>query len=261
MNKRIVSIIASSLIFAVPVFAENSEEFSKSMDAYLQNDQNVEKIFSAVERVHRKKQEDMRKSMEEEQASKLEEQFKNPVKIEVGQAPLKGPANAKVTIVEFSDFQCPFCKRGASIVEDVLKAYPNEVKLYFKHLPLSFHENAKPAAIASLAAHKQGKFWEMHDKLFQNQSNLSEQSIQQYAKEIGLNMDKFQSDIKDEAIAKQVDADTELGQSLGVQGTPGFFVNGVLLSGAQPLPKFKEVIDRWLATKGAPAQAPSASKK
>ena len=123
------------------------------------------------------------------------------------------------------------------------------MKLVFKNLPLSFHKNAKPAAIAALAAGKQGKYWEMHDELFKKQRGLTAEYFLKSAETIGLNIDQFKKDLTDEALAKQVADDEKAARGLGINGTPGFLVNGVLLSGAQPLPAFKKVIDRWLAMK------------
>ena len=131
-------------------------------------------------------------------------------------------------------------------MEEVLKEYPDKVKLVFKHLPLGFHKEAKPAAIAANAAGRQGKFWEMHDLLFEKQRELNSDLYPKLAKQLGLDMDKFNADMKDEAIAKQVDEDAKQANKLGVRGTPGFFVNGVQVKGARPLSHFKKLIDRWL---------------
>ena len=173
--------------------------------------------------------------------------------LNVGNSFVKGPNNAPVKIYEFSDFQCPFCSRGASTIDQVVKEYGDKVQLVFKAYPLPFHKEAEPAHRAALAAGKQGKFWEMHDKLFQNQkayrgANMDELMVT-YAQEIGLNVDKFKKDYNDPATAKQVKAEMAEGGKVGVRGTPNFFVNGTRLSGAQPFPKFKEAIDAALKGK------------
>ena len=133
-------------------------------------------------------------------------------------------------------------------MDEVLKNYPDQVKVVFKNLPLSFHQQAKPAAIAALAAGRQGKYWEMHDALFANQQRLGEEDklFTELATKIGLNLEKFQKDIKDEVVAKQIEADLAQASKLSIFGTPGYFVNGVQVKGAQPFPQFKLVIDRWL---------------
>ena len=131
-------------------------------------------------------------------------------------------------------------------MDEVLKAYKNDVNLVFKNLPLPFHPEAKPAAVAALAAQEQGKFWEMHDALFKNQQTLGKDTYLKLAQELGLDMEKFKADLASEKLAKRVEEDAALASKHGVNGTPGFFVGGVLVSGAQPLPAFKTIIDRWL---------------
>lgn len=170
-----------------------------------------------------------------------------PIAAPVGsKTPAEGPANAKVTIVEISDFQCPFCSRAYTTLEELKKQYPKDVRILFINQPLPFHPHAKPSAIASLAAHKQGKFWEMYGKLFSNQQALGDENYQKWAKEIGLDMAKFNADIKDAEIAKQVERDMAMAKGLGVNGTPGFFINGVNVSGAQPIENFKKIIDEQI---------------
>jgi protein-disulfide isomerase len=257
MKMKLVLSLFCALALSVTTFGVGTanaqklsqEEFDKMMGTFLEKDANVEKLGNALETLFRKKREAQQKAAALDQEKQLEEQFKNPVKVDAGDSPVKGPKSAKVTIIEFSDFQCPYCKRGAERMDEVLKAYPNDVKLVFKNLPLPFHPEAKPSAIAALAAGKQGKFWEMHDALFNNQGALGEKLYDRLAKELGLDLAKFKKDLADPKIAKMVDEDAALATKLGIRGTPGFFVNGVQVRGAQPLPKFKEIIDRWLSMK------------
>ncbi len=162
---------------------------------------------------------------------------------------IKGPANAKVTIVEFSEFQCPFCKRVNPTMDQIVKEYGKDVRIVFKHNPLSFHKDAPYASQAALAAGKQGKFWEMHDMLFENQRQLKPEDIEKYAQELGLNMAKFKADAESDAIKKQIAADQALAGKVGARGTPTFFINGKKLRGAQPYPRFKEMIDAALGKK------------
>ena len=168
-------------------------------------------------------------------------------KVEIGDAYVKGPADAKITIVEWSDFQCPYCKRVGPTIDALKKEYGDDLRVAFKHNPLSFHSRATPAAVAAEAAGKQGKFWEMHDKLFENNKALGDEDILGYAKEIGLDTQQFQKDLKDSGIAKKVQAQQAQGMSLGARGTPAFFVNGRFLSGAQPVANFKKLIDEEVA--------------
>ena len=162
-------------------------------------------------------------------------------------APVLGPKFAKVTIVEFSDFQCPFCGRVEPTLKQVQQTYGKDVRIVWMNEPLPFHPNAKPAAQAALAAHLQGKFWQMHDKLFQDQQALDAAHYQQFAKELGLNLVKFQADMANPKTAARVEADASLAQSVGAGGTPNFFINGVQLVGALPFEQFKAAIDLQLA--------------
>jgi protein-disulfide isomerase len=161
----------------------------------------------------------------------------------IGDAPVKGPKNAKVTIVEWSDFQCPFCSRVEPTITQVLKEYPNDVRVAFKQLPLPFHNNAHPAAEAALAAKAQGKFWEMHAKLFGNQQALDRPSLEKYAQEIGLNVEKFKADLDSGKWKQKVDDELAEGNKIGARGTPSFFINGKSFVGAQPFEAFKGKID------------------
>ena len=175
---------------------------------------------------------------------------KAPVKITVGSAPSKGPANAKVTIVTYTDFECPFCSRFATNLDEAIKGNP-DVRIVLKQFPLPFHKNADLAAQASLAAHAQGKFWEMHDKIFANAKALTRADLEGYATETGLNMAKFKEALDKGTYAQQVKDETAEGQKIGVQGTPSWFVNGVFQSGALPPDAIKAKIAEFM-TKPAP---------
>jgi protein-disulfide isomerase len=164
-------------------------------------------------------------------------------KVAVGDAPVRGSKQPKVTVVEFSDFQCPYCSRAAATVTQVLKDYGNDIELAYRHNPLPFHNNAMPAALASEAARAQGKFWEMHDKLFAGQANLDRPSLDKYAQEIGLNMSKFKESMDKEQGKDRIKRDMDDAAKLGARGTPNFFINGRNLRGAQPIDAFKGVID------------------
>jgi protein-disulfide isomerase len=161
-------------------------------------------------------------------------------------APLRGPESAKVTIVEFADFQCPFCTRVNSTLTQIREQYPKDVKLVFKHLPLRIHPQAAGAHAAAEAAHRQGKFWEMHDRIFSNQSDLAPETFTGYAQQVGLDVDAFKKDVGSDDVKKRLDADTREAQKLGVSGTPAFFINGKYLAGAQPFEAFKQRIDEEL---------------
>lgn len=167
-------------------------------------------------------------------------------KVPIGSSPTKGPANARVTIVEVTDFECPYCARAAATMKEVAAAYPKDVRFVSKMNPLPFHKNAPLAAQAAFAAHEQGKFWEMHNKLFENQKALTRPDLERFAQELGLNMTRFKDALDKNKFADQIAADQKLAASLGATGTPAFFINGRKLVGAQPLEAFKAAIDEQL---------------
>jgi protein-disulfide isomerase len=164
-------------------------------------------------------------------------------KVPLGDSHAKGPETAKVTIVAWSEFQCPFCTRVLPTLEQLHEDYGDDLRVVFKHNPLPMHNRAMAAAQAAEAAGKQGKFWQMHDKLFANQKDLTDENFETWAKEIGLDVAKFKTDMKDPAVAKKITGDQALGARLGARGTPAFFINGRFLSGAQPVAAFKAIID------------------
>src|SRR6478736_7322520 len=168
-------------------------------------------------------------------------------KIPVGNAPTKGPEHAKVTIVQWSDFQCPFCSRVEPTIDQIMKAYGKDVKVVWKNNPLPFHQNAMPAAQVASAAAAKGKFWEMHDKLFKNQQALDRPSLEKYGKEIGLSDSDLKDALDNNKYTQQIKAEQEEAAKFGARGTPAFFINGRPLSGAQPFESFKKVIDEEMA--------------
>ena len=173
-----------------------------------------------------------------------------------GKAPSFGPEDAKVTVVEFSDFQCPYCSRAATVVDQVKEKYGTRVRFIFRQFPLPMHENARGAAEAALAANAQGKFWEFHDKLFQNQGKLTRDGLESFAKEAGLNVAEFKKALDGKTYAADVDADMKLGESVAVQGTPTMFINGARVANPTSFEAIAAQIDGALS--GKPAAAPAA---
>jgi protein-disulfide isomerase len=163
--------------------------------------------------------------------------------------PSKGPANAPVTIVEFSDFECPFCVRAEATVKQVLDTYGDKVRLVYRDYPLPNHSNAPKAAEAAHCAGDQGKYWEMHEKLFASGNQLAVADLKKHAGEIGLDAGKFDKCLDSGEKAGTVEMHKKAGDAAGVSGTPAFFINGRPLSGAQPFEEFKKVIDQELANK------------
>ncbi|MCA9681099.1 MAG: thioredoxin domain-containing protein [Myxococcales bacterium] len=168
--------------------------------------------------------------------------------VPVDDRPAKGPETALVTIVEYSDFECPFCSKVLPTVSQIAQEYPEDVRIVFRQQPLPMHQNAKPAALAALAAHKQGKFWEMHDALFAKASSergsLGKEGVfSELAAQLSLDVAKFEADMKDPALATMIEEDQKVASQFGANGTPAFFVNGRYISGAQPFEAFKAVIE------------------
>ncbi len=173
-----------------------------------------------------------------------------PPRVEVAaEGPSKGDVKAPVTIVEFSDYQCPYCSRAETTVNQVLADYKDKVRLVYRDFPLPFHENAAKAAEAAHCAGDQGRYWEMHGKLFANQQSLDQKAIKGYARDLGLDQAKFDKCLDTGAKAKLVEASRKAGEEAGVSGTPAFFVNGMMIQGAQPYESFKALIDAELASK------------
>jgi protein-disulfide isomerase len=170
-------------------------------------------------------------------------------KVNTKGSPSIGPETAAVTIVEFSDFQCPFCGRVGPTLRKIEEEYGDQVRIVFKHQPLDFHAKAPAAHAAAEAAHRQGKFWEMHDKIFANQKQMSPEKYTEYATELGLDVEQFEKDMASAEVKSRVDADKKEAAKLGSTGTPAFFINGLNLRGAKPFEAFKEVIDKELAKK------------
>jgi protein-disulfide isomerase len=169
------------------------------------------------------------------------------VKVEAAGRPTRGPASAPIEIIEFSDFQCPFCLSAFPTVNKVLQTYGDKVRFTYRHYPLPNHPNARPAAEASACAAEQQKFWEYHDRLFQNPTKLAPEELKQHAADLGLNTAAFTACVDGRTFQKDVDTDVAAGNAVGVNGTPAFFINGRPLSGAQPFDVFKRVIDEELA--------------
>jgi protein-disulfide isomerase len=179
--------------------------------------------------------------------------------IELKHAPTKGPTTAPVRLVEFSDFECPYCAQTAPIIQQLAVAYPTQIRFAFKHYPLPMHKQSPLAHEAALAASEQGKFWEMHDLLFATQDKLTRDDLIAKAKQLNLDVPRFTKDLDSHRFKSQVDADRQEGNRLGVDGTPFFFINGHAISGGVGLADFKKLIDAALK-ESAVAAKPAAAK-
>lgn len=170
----------------------------------------------------------------------------NPVAIPTDHSPSVGPANAPITLVEFSDFQCPYCAAAVPQIKAILKAYPSQARLFFKEYPLDFHPQAGIAAEAAVAAQKQGKFWAMHDAMYAHPDRLSRQDLMADAKKLGLNMQQFETDLNSAGVKQIIMRDIKEGDRAGVQGTPTLFINGQRYNGPLEADILKPILSKQL---------------
>lgn len=169
------------------------------------------------------------------------------VQVSAGDAVPRGSPSAPVKIIMFSDYQCPYCSRVEPTIKQIIDTYGGNVVVYFRNFPLGFHQYAEKAAEAAECAGEQGKFWEMHDKLFENQAALTVDDLKKYASDLGLNTDTFNTCLDSGAMASKISKDQSDGAAAGVEGTPTAFINGKAVVGAQPFESFKALIDAELA--------------
>ena len=160
--------------------------------------------------------------------------------------PIFGPSTALVTIFAFEDFECPFCSRAHETIEQVLKEYEGKIKFVRKDFPLAFHKNAMNAHLAANCAQDQKKYWEYTEKLWTNKDKLEVDNLKAYANELGFNTQEFNTCLDSQKYKSKIETDINEGQKYGVRGTPAFFINGKMLSGARPYGDFKEIIDKEL---------------
>ncbi len=160
--------------------------------------------------------------------------------------PSLGSKDAKITIIEFSDFECPFCQRSQGVTKNIREKYKDQIKWVFRDFPLSFHQNAMFAHIAANCVGKQGKYWEIFDKLFQNTGSLTKERVLQLVSDTNIDMKKFEECSKDPDVEREIHGDIADGQEVGVNGTPAFFINGILIEGAQPITSFEKIIEQEL---------------
>ena len=165
-------------------------------------------------------------------------------KVDVDGAPTRGPANAIVTLVEFSDFQCPFCANVTPLLVRLQREYPKNLRIVWKHFPLPMHAQARGAHRAAVAAGEQGKFWEMHDRIFARPGDLDRKTLENHARALGLDFAKFEKALDSPGVDAQIEDDISEGQSIGVRGTPTFVINGRVFSGALPYEAFKAQVEQ-----------------
>jgi protein-disulfide isomerase len=219
---------------------------------------NRKAVFDIVEQAAQEAQ--MARQQEQEEAAKkdFEDSLKNPKKAEItDKTRIRGNKDAKYTLVEYSDFQCPYCARGFQTVEILRKKYGANLRFIYKNLPLPMHAQAMPAAqwLEAVAIQSPDKAWEFHDKMFQNQDKLGADFFKETVKGLGLDVAKAEQDAKSTAVSDKIDADMKEGKGFGFDGTPGFLFNGVPVRGAYPPSYFDMIISRL---EGKPVQQDSA---
>lgn len=259
MNIARMTILLLSASLTVPAVAAISrDDLKKALDA------NPDLVLSALKKGDKMKffefvvesQQDFQKNKAKEDAKREEEErdkaFKNPLKPAItADARTRGGANAPITIVEYSDFQCPYCSKGYKNLEQLLKIHGDQLRVVFKNLPLDIHPLAMPAAqwFEALALQSPEKAWTFHDTLFENQSKLGEDYFRLLAKDLGLDVEKAAKDAKSEVVKNKIEADMREAKKFGFSGTPGYLINGIPLRGAYPVEAFEEIISKLQAPK------------
>ncbi len=238
------------LIFSLPSCTRVDPDSKAFQDAVVKaGEARKEEIFNIMTREARESRGRRRKEAQVKAKVEREKQFENPLEPALAGRYITGRRDAPIIIVEYSDFQCPYCKKGANIVTQVMNIYKGKVGLVFKHLPLQIHKNAMVAARGAIAAEKQGRFAEYKKVLFDNQKRINRNFILSTAKSLGMNVQKFARDMDSPGTEKIIRADMAEAAKFGITGTPAFVINGVALKGAFPLKEFKSVIDRHLSKK------------
>ncbi len=221
---------------------ENPDIITEAIEA------NPNKFIDALNNAVKAAQEGEGKRREDEEKKALEESFNNPLQAEIRpDESFRGNKDAPITLVEYSDFECPFCARGYNTVTELMKKYDGKIRFVYKHLPLSFHPQAMPASQYYEAIRLQDpkKAWEFHDRIYNDQRKLQngEAFLKSIAKDLKVDMKKLENDIKSEAVQKRIDADMAEAAKFGFQGTPGFLLNGIPVKGAYPASHFDGIIE------------------
>jgi len=242
-KKASAQITAFALVLSIAALALSGVSLSKAGEATLDDEEFMARVEQGIEE-YIKKQRDAQQAP----APGADE----PVDVSVDDDAMKGDKNAPVTIIEWSDFECPFCGRFyRDTLPSIFSEYVDKgkVRFVYRDFPLSFHRNARPASMAAECAKEQGgdeMYYKYHDKLYENQTALTDANFKKWAGEFGLDMDKFNNCLDNEKYGEEVDKDFADGQAAGVTGTPAFFINGRKISGAQPFSVFQTIIDEEL---------------
>ncbi len=251
----LLTFISLTLVNCAPTASQLKQIIEKDPSiVFAAIEKDPEKFFEVANKAAQDAQKRAQGKQAEDEVKKRDEEFANPVKPEIDEArTIFGNKSAPITIIEYSDFECPYCSRGYKTVKEVMNEYKDKVRVIFKHLPLDFHPHAMPAAkyFEAVARQGQDKALKFHDMVFENQKEFTskgEAYLKDAAKKVGADMKKIEKDLKDETLMTRINADMAEAQKFGFSGTPGFLINGVSLRGAYPAPEFKKVIDRHLST-------------
>lgn len=251
------SLLALSSILVLSVSCTTQEKFEKRLTQTLENnpeiltkliEKNPDKFIIAFQNAARQGQQKLAQRKKLEEQKQLEQSFNKPLVPVIRKDELiRGTKNAPITIVEYSDFECPFCSRGFTTVETILKKYEGKVQFIYKHLPLSFHPNAMVAAkyYEGLRLQNEDVATKFHDEIFKNQRKLKsgEKFLKAISKKLGADMKKLAKDINSTVVSERISEDMKEAAKFGMEGTPGFLVNGVPIRGAYPASKFVEIIN------------------
>jgi protein-disulfide isomerase len=258
MTARVATLILCVLLAVPAAAAISRDDLKKALDA------NPDLVLSALKKADKMKffelivesQQEYQKNKGKEEAKREEQEreksFKNPLKPEIGaNARTRGNPNAPITIVEYSDFQCPYCTQGYRNLEQLRKKHGDKMRVVFKNFPLSFHPMAMPAAqwFEALALQSPEKAWTFHDMLFENQSKLSEDYFKLLTKDLKLDVAKAEKDAKSDAVKNKIEADIQEAKGFGIEGTPAYLINGIPLRGAYPVEAFEQIISKLQAPK------------
>lgn len=256
--------ILTQLIFLISVVSlsacsPSSSQLKKAIEAdpsivFVAIEKDPMKFIEVVNKAAQDAQRQAGEKAQQDEQKSREEEFKNPLKpvVEEGRV-IFGKKDAPITIVEYSDFQCPYCSRGYQTMQQVRQEYKDKVRIVFKHLPLDFHPLAMPAAqyFEAIAKQSHEKAEKFHDAMFEKQASMKdkgEKLFTETAKKLGVDMKKLAADLKDEKVMARITADMEEARKFNFSGTPGFIINGVTLKGAYPFKDFKVIIDQHLST-------------
>ncbi len=251
---KLLVVFLSAALFAS---CTSDEKLKEQMTKILQENPKVltdaiekhpAEFITALQNAAKNAQEEMGKKREEDEKKKLEESFDKPLVAEIRKdESIRGPKDAPITLVEYSDFECPFCSRGYETVQALLQKYNGKIRFIYKHLPLSFHEQAMISAkyYEAIRLQDEKKAFAFHDEVFKNQRKLKngEAFLQATAKQVGADMARLKKDLNSEAVTKRIEEDQKEAANFGMQGTPGFLLNGVPVRGAYPTEYFVQLVD------------------